>query len=499
MSTAPAYTIGGITRPALNFDANGNIILDPAAASFAAEYGIKALYLGLPASTPYPPVAAVTEVAPTIPVDTDNSSNTVARGAAKGTHTGLTATASDSDGKVVTYSLGSSANGAFAINASTGVVTVADPTKINYATSGPTHAYNVTVVASDGTLTSSQSFSIAVTPGPATQFTVSIPASDTAGTPGSVTVTAFDAFGNVATGYSGTVHFTSSDPHAVLPANITLTNGTGSFSETLKTSGNQTITATDTVHAAITGTSNADAVTPGAATQFAVSIPASGTAGTPGSVTVTALDAFGNVVTSYSGTAHFTSSDGQAILPGDYTFTAGDAGVHAFALGETLKTSGSQTVTATDTVTSAIAGTSNADVVAPGIATHFTVSIPANGTAGTPGAVVVTALDAFGNVATGYSGTVHFTSTDASAVLPANMTLTNGIGTFSETLDTSGNQTITATDTVTPAITGTSSAEAVAAGSATHFTMSLPANATAGLPGSVTVAALDAHGNIVTG
>jgi hypothetical protein len=458
-TTAPAYTFGGITRPALNFDDNGNIILDPPAASFAAEYGIKALYMGLPASTPYPPVAPsapVTEVAPTIPVDADSNPNKVAQGVTAGTYTGLTVAASDVDGKTVTYSLASSANGAFAINASTGVVTVADPTKINYATSGPSHAYNITVVASDGTLTSSQSFSIAVTPGPATHFTVSIPAGGTAGTPGAVTVTAFDAFGNVATGYSGTVHFTSSDPHAVLPANVKLTNGTGTFSETLETSGSQTIAATDTVKATITGTSNADAVTPGVATHFGVSIPASETAGTPGTITVTALDAHGNVATSYSGTAQFTSSDGQAALPGNYTFTAGDAGVHTFALGETLKTSGSQTVTATDTVTSAITGASNADVVAPAAATHFTVSIPAGGTAGTPGALVVTAVDAFGNVATGYSGTVHFTSTDGSAVLPSNTTLTNGIGTLSETLDTSGNQTITATDAVTPAITGTS-------------------------------------------
>ena len=169
----------------------------------------------------------------------------------------------------------------------------------------------------------------------------------------------------------------------MLPANVKLTHGTGTFSETLETSGNQTITATDTVKAAITGTSNADAVTPGVATHFAVGIPASGTAGTPGTITVTALDAHGNVATSYSGTAHFTSSDGLATLPGNYTFTAGDAGVHTF--GETLKTSGSQTVTATDTVTSAIAGTSNADVVTPAAATHFTVSIPANETAGTPG------------------------------------------------------------------------------------------------------------------
>jgi hypothetical protein len=497
-TTAPAYTFGGITRPALNFDDNGNIILDPAAASFAAEYGIKALYMGLPASTPYPPVAPVAEVAPTIPVDVDNSPNKVAQGATTGTHTGLTVAASDVDGKTVTYSLASSANGAFAINASTGVVTVADPTKINYATSGPSHAYNITVVASDGTLTSSQSFSIAVTPGAATHFTVSIPAGGTAGTPGSVSVTAFDAFGNVATGYSGTVHFTSSDPHAVLPANVTLTNGIGTFSETLETSGNQTVTATDTVQATITGTSNADAVTPGAATHFGVSIPASGTAGTPGSITVTALDAFGNVAPSYTGTAHFTSSDGLATLPANYTFTGGDAGVHTFTSGEILRTSGSQTVMATDTVTSAMTGTSNADVVTPAAATHFTVSIPANGTAGTPGSLVVTAIDAFGNVATGYTGTVHFTSTDGSAVLPANATLTNGTGTFSETLDTAGNQTVTATDTVAPGITGTSNGDAVTPGPP-HFIVSIPANDTAGTAGSVTVSVVDAFGNVETG
>jgi hypothetical protein len=35
-STAPAYTIGGITRPALNFDSAGNIVLDAAASAFAA-------------------------------------------------------------------------------------------------------------------------------------------------------------------------------------------------------------------------------------------------------------------------------------------------------------------------------------------------------------------------------------------------------------------------------------------------------------------------------
>ena len=75
----------------------------------------------------------------------------------------------------------------------------------------------------------------------------------------------------------------------------------------------------------------------------------------PLSVTVTARDAFGNIATGYTGTVHFTSSDGQAALPADYTFTAADAGVHTFTA--TLKTAGSQTITATDTVTATITGT----------------------------------------------------------------------------------------------------------------------------------------------
>ena len=51
MTTIPAYSIGGITRPELFLDPNGNIVLDPAAQSFADQYGLKALYLGCPPGT----------------------------------------------------------------------------------------------------------------------------------------------------------------------------------------------------------------------------------------------------------------------------------------------------------------------------------------------------------------------------------------------------------------------------------------------------------------
>jgi Bacterial Ig-like domain len=58
-SFVPSYTINGFTRPELELDASGHIILDQAAANAAASYGLKFLYVGLPASTPYPPVAEI--------------------------------------------------------------------------------------------------------------------------------------------------------------------------------------------------------------------------------------------------------------------------------------------------------------------------------------------------------------------------------------------------------------------------------------------------------
>src|SRR5581483_10504994 len=47
------------------------------------------------------------------------------------------------------------------------------------------------------------------------------PPATTAGVAGTITVTAENADGSVNTGYTGTVHFTSSDPQAVLPADYT--------------------------------------------------------------------------------------------------------------------------------------------------------------------------------------------------------------------------------------------------------------------------------------
>jgi hypothetical protein len=93
---------------------------------------------------------------------------------------------------------------------------------------------------------------------------------------------------------------------------------------------------------------------------------------------------------------------------------------------------------------------------APPPAAHFTVTAPATATTSAPVNVTVQALDASNFPTSNYAGTVHFTSTDGAAILPANSTLSGGVGTFPVSFKTAGTFTVTATDTVTGTINGTS-------------------------------------------
>ena len=358
-----------------------------------------------------------------------------------------------------------------------------------------------TLIANEtpGDAANGNSSPIQVNAGTATHFSVTAPATATSGAPFGITVTALDAYGNTATGYTGTVSFTSSDSAASLPAGSTLTNGVGSFSATLNTAGTQIVTATDTVTGTITGDSAGIDVGPGAVARFAVTASATATAGTPLTVlTLTAIDAAGNTNDGYTGTVHFGSSDATAMLPADYAFVPGDAGVHSFASEATLRTAGTQFITATDTAATSITGTSNTITVSPGPATHLSITAPATAAVENPVDVEVTAADDYENTVTGYTGTVTFASSDSAATLPGASTLTGGRGTFPATFMTTGIQAITATGTDGPStISGTSGDIRVIA--ATHFSVTAPASATTGLPLTFTITALDDDNNPVTG
>ena len=346
---------------------------------------------------------------------------------------------------------------------------------------------------------------ISVTPAAANSFNVAgFPNPTTAGSPGGVTVTARDAFGNTATGYGGTIHFTSTDSQAILPSDYTFVagdNGAHSFNATLKTAGSQAITVTDTT-TGITGVHAAIAVNPASANTLLIAgFPSPTQVGVNGAFTVTAKDAFANTASGYRDTVHFTSSDTQAILPVDYTFIAGDNGVHTF--NAIFKTTGSQTLTATDTVTATITGTHTAITVNPAAFGALSVTgFPSPVTAGGAGSFTVTARDTLGNIVTGYGGTIHFTSTDNQAILPTDYTFVvadNGVHTFSATLKTAGSQSISATD-VSAGVTGTHAAITVTpAGASTLSVAGFPSPTQVGIAGNFTVTAKDAFGNNATG
>lgn len=303
----------------------------------------------------------------------------------------------------------------------------------------------------DGTVSGSLT-GLNIKAGAASTFSINCSRSVTAGTAQAVTLTVTDAYGNAVTNYTGTVKFSSSDVQAGLPASYTFSNkdsGTHTFSVTFLTAGTQSLTAVDAVNRGMTATQSGIVVNPSAAqaTSFTVTGFPSTTAGAAKTFTVTARDAQGNVVTGYRGTVVFSSSDLKAGLPASYTFTSADAGSHQFT--GVLITSGTQSITVTDNTSSKTLGSQTGIIVGAGAASQFVISAPASVTQGVGFKFTMTVYDSYGNIATGYRGKVHLSSTDAKGGA-SDYTFSNsdnGVHTFSYTFNTLGSQSLFVTDT----------------------------------------------------
>jgi hypothetical protein len=287
---------------------------------------------------------------------------------------------------------------------------------------------------------------------------------------------------------------------------------TYNWSSTGVATGSTPVTTQFTVPAGLNGTYNVEVIANGIAsslfsysfgvTQFSVT-PSVNTvvAGTPLTITVTALDANQNVVPGYQGTVTFSSSDSQAGLPADYTFTAADHGVHSFPV--TLATASDQTLTATDTINNSITGSATVTVT-PAAASQFVVVTDAADpdVAGTPFDVTVIAQDLYGNTDTNYQGTVTFSSGDPyGATLPADdafQASDQGQVTFYgvTALYTAGTWDVTATDTIS-GIAGSAFVN-VQAAPAVALQVNAPPTATSGQAFDVTVVAVDPYGNTDT-
>ncbi len=201
--------------------------------------------------------------------DANAAANSVSENAANGTAVGITANASDADGSdTVTYTLSNNAGGRFAIDANSGVITVADGTLLDYE-SATSHSVIVLATSSDGS-TSSQAYTVNLTD--VAESTAPVAEDDAAPTDVDtavvITVLANDSDPNsdplsvasVTQGANGTVVINGDDTVTYNP-DLSFT-GTDTFTYTADDGNGGTDTATVTVYVgiAIEGTSAGETI-----------------------------------------------------------------------------------------------------------------------------------------------------------------------------------------------------------------------------------------------
>lgn len=244
---------------------------------------------------------------------------------------------------------------------------------------------------------------------------------------------------------SGTLSYTvqSSPAHGTLSGtvpNLTYTpaNGYSGADSFTFTANNGSVSNTATVSITVGG-AGASKLAFGSAPTATLS--AGGNAGT---ITVQEQNAGGTIVSSASDPVMLTVS-GPSGYSQTYTMTA-SSGIATFNLSSVpLTVAGTYTYTATSgALTQAQATqTVNAAALASFGFSNFLSMVQS----GTPASVTVTALDSFGNVVKGFTGTVTFASSDTMATLPAAyafMAGDAGVHTFQFTLNSAGLQSVSA-------------------------------------------------------
>jgi len=357
-------------------------------------------------------------------------------------------------------------------------------------------AGSITITASDGG-GHTGTVVLVVSAGSLHHFIFNAISDQTAGSSFSITVTAKDMYENTVKSYTGRPSLTYS-AGSISPNTMNqFVNGVGSIAVTVTVADfGVTIAAIDGSH---TGVSNSFTVSSSSRIHLVISgFPSSITAGVEQIGTVTAKDTFDNTVKSYSGNIRITSTDKAAVLPADVLLTKG---VGSIAV--TLKTAGSQSLSATDTSDSSIIGSASVQVF-PAALHMFALSSSEAVTAGlTFGNVTVTAYDVYNNVKTNYVGQIYFTSSDSTAVLPYTsssrysfVSADKGVHTFSGfALKIVPSQTITISDgSLTKVATLT-----VNSAGLDHFIFSTVGSQTANSAFNITVTAKDAYNNTASG
>jgi hypothetical protein len=385
----------------------------------------------------------------------------------------------------------------------------AEPAGAGYdlATGRGTPVANLVVAGLVGSSTS------APAPLPATHFVVSTTGGGTAGVSFSVTVTAEDANNNVVTNYAGTVHFTSTDGSALLPASYTFKasdDGVHTFTGvTLKTAGSQTVSVASST-GGLTGQA-AVSVAPAAVSKVVFSQQPASTAAAGASlgpaVTVQLFDAYGNLeTTDNSDVVRLTLGTNPAggTLGGTTSATV-SGGVAAFAGLWLDKAAAGYTLQAS---CGSVSGTSARFTITPGAASQLAFAQQPTSTAegrSISPAVTVRVLDAYGNLETTDSTdvvSVRLGNNPSGASLSGTTTVTAraGVATFTGLSVSAGGNGYTLTATGGNLTGATSQAFNISLVSTHLAFIQQPASATAGahLSPNVVVEVLDANNAVVT-
>ncbi len=376
------------------------------------------------------------------------------------------------DGGQVTFTAVPGGSGQSATLATSPATIASGTASVTATANSAVGSYTVTAVANS--VTGTATFHLTNTPGPASTLTPnpntpqSAPVTTAFPT---LSVTVKDASGNlVADGTQVTFTVTPAGNGASVnfsnSGNATTTSGVASITATANTiaGGPYTVTATSNSHTATFSLTN----TPGAPAMIVATAgtPQHATVGTSFTTALAALvtDANSNPVgAGVSVTFTIVPATGAGgSFPGNATTATVSTNSSGVASAPTLTANTvSGTFTVTANLTTGPLGTPATFTLTndPGPATLLIVAgYPASVVSGTAHTFTVTARDQYGNTATGYTGTVRFTSTDSHATLPVNFPFTAGdagVHQFTATFGAAGTWNLTATDTATASITGT--------------------------------------------
>lgn len=346
-------------------------------------------------------------------------------------------------------------------------------------------------------------------PGPAASFALTLPPTMGAGVPAAVTVTALDAVGLTAGGYSGPANLASSDPQAVLPSPITFSAGVATTSVELRSLGSRTVTVSDQAAPEVTGGATTSVIAgPPAALAFGVQ-PQSAVAGAAiaPAVTVRVLDAFGNPTAATAPvTIALGANPGGDTLDGTLTVNAVN-GVAIFPGLVLRKAAAGYTLRATSGAW--VGATSASFTVAPAPASYLEFAQDASttvaGDAITP-APAIAVRDPFGNLVTGSTATVtvSLTANPSAGTLGGTLSVpaVGGVATFPDLwVDAVGDgYRLGASSATLASATGAGFSVTHAAADRVVFVQQ-PTDIVAGeAPApAVSVAVLDRFGNLATG